>query len=442
MSERAKVVIVGGGFGGLEAAKLLGRADVDVTLVDRTNHHLFQPLLYQVAMAGLSPAEIAVPIRSVLKHLDRAQVLLGDVRRVDLAARQVHLQHDAVLAYDFLVLAYGAKTNYFGHDGWARHSLAMKTIDDALAVRRRVLLAFEAAEREADPAARRALLTFIVIGGGPTGVEVAGALAELGRFVLAGDFREIRGERPRVVLVEAQDRLLPAGFDPALCESARHQLEQLGVEVRLGCRVEDIDAHGVQLDSGRVESTTVLWTAGVCARGLGATLGVGVDRAGRVVVQPDCSLPGYPEVFAVGDCAAFIPEGSERPLPGVSPVAMQQARFVARAIDARVRGRAAPGRFEYTDKGIMATIGRSRAVAQAGGLRLTGLAAWLAWLLVHIWYLIGFRNRFVVLFSWAWSYLTYKRGARLITGERPWEGLRTLARRAEHAEMDGADGTE
>jgi NADH dehydrogenase len=432
--DRPHVVIVGGGFGGLEVAKALAGSRVLITLVDRSNHHLFQPLLYQVAMAGLSPADIAVPIRSVLSQQRNATVLLGEATHVDLEGKRLHLEHGRALAYDFLVLAFGAKTNYFGHDDWARHALGMKTIDDALEVRRRVLLSFEAAEREPDPEARRTLLTFVVIGGGPTGVEVAGALAELGRFVLADDFRRIRDEPIRVVLVEAQDRLLPTGFDRRTSESALSQLTGLGVDVRLSSPVKSIDRHGVQLEHEYIPSMTVLWTAGVRAKRLGETLGVSLDRAGRVPTMQDCSVEGHPEVFCIGDCAAFVPEGSNAPLPGVSPVAMQQGRFVASGIDARLSGHLGPGAFHYRDKGIMATIGRSRAVAETKGLHLSGLIAWLAWLGVHIWYLIGFRNRFVVLFNWAWGYLTYKRGARLITGDRPWEHLQRLSARAEQAD--------
>lgn len=436
MSKRPHVIVVGGGFGGLTLAQSLERAPVDVTLVDRSNHHLFQPLLYQVAMAGLSPADIAVPIRSVLKRQANARVLLGEVTKVDLACRTIYLDDDARLDYDFLVIAVGAKTNYFGHDDWARFAHGLKTLDDAVEIRRRVLLAFEAAEREPDAQARRRLLTFVVIGGGPTGVEVAGSLIELGRFVLADDFRRIRNERPRVVLVEADNRLLPGGFRPDLAESAKRQLEDLGVEVRLSTRVVNIDGHGADLGGERIESTTVLWTAGVRAKRLNETLGVELDRAGRVVVRQDCSVPGHPDAFVIGDAALFVEEGQKHPLPGVSPVAMQQARFVARVIARRAAGSEAPSRFRYYDKGIMATIGRSRAVAQTGRLGMSGLIAWLAWLVVHIFYLISFRNRFVVLFNWAWSYITYKRGARLITGERVWERAQKLAARAEY--RDGA----
>jgi NADH dehydrogenase len=434
IAEIPHVVIVGGGFGGLTAAKSLRHAPVRVTLVDRANHHLFQPLLYQVAMAGLSPADIAVPIRSVLSEQENVQVLLADVTGIDLSARHCRLDAGGTLAYDYLVVAAGAKTNYFGHDEWTRHALGLKTVDDALEIRRRVLLAFEAAEREDDPAARKRLLTFVVIGGGPTGVEIAGGLVELGNFVLADDFRRIRGEHVRVVLIEAEERLLPGGFDAILAVSAKKQLEELGVEVRLGSRVTGIDAHGVSLDGGTIESSTVLWTAGVRAKRLAETLGPGIelDRGKRVKVLRDCSLPGHPEAFAIGDIASFVPEGAAHPLPGVSPVAMQQARFVGGVIAARVAGKPSEPGFHYFDKGIMATIGRSRAVAQTGKLRLSGFPAWLAWLFVHIWYLIGFRNRLAVLLNWSWSYVTYRRGARLITGDRPWESALALANIAEH----------
>jgi NADH dehydrogenase len=415
--ERPRVVIIGGGFGGLTAARALGHADVQLTVIDRWNHHLFQPLLYQVAMAGLSPADIAVPIRSVLKHQKNTTVLLAEVKHVDLAARHVELDTGSPIPYDYLIVAVGAKSAYFGHEEWRKYSLGLKSIDDAVEVRRRVLLAFEAAEREDDPDARRRLLTFVVIGGGPTGVEVAGALTELGKFVLADDFRRIRDEKPRVVLVERANRLLPGGFVEQLADSAKRQLEQIGVEVRVGESVVGIDDHGVRLEKEFIESPTVLWTAGVDASALTRNLGVPLDRAGRAIVGQDCSLPGHPEAFVIGDAAVFVPTGATQPLPGVSPVAMQQARFVVKLIKARLAGSPPATEFHYFDKGIMATLGRSHAVAQTGKLRLTGFIAWLAWLVVHIWYLIGFRNRFIVLFDWAWNYLTYKRGARLITGD-------------------------
>lgn len=437
-AERRRVVIVGGGFGGLEAARKLRRADVDVLLIDRANYHLFQPLLYQVAMAGLSPAEIASPIRGLLAEQDNARVELGEVTRVDLRAREVHLR-DGCRPYDWLILAVGARSSYFGHDDWEVHAPSLKSVEDALEIRRRVLLAFERAERERDPAERRRHTTFVVIGGGPTGVELAGAIAELAQYVLERDFRSIDPRDAKVILVEAGPRILPS-FPTDLSESAVEQLAELGVEVRTGARVVNIDARGVELEgrvgadelpglgSGRepvrLSASTVLWAAGVRASELTRSLGVPLDPQGRVKVEPDCSLPGHPEVFAIGDVTRFEQDG--QPLPGVSPVALQQARHVARIIRREARGSLEERpRFTYFDKGSMATIGRSRAIALARGIKMHGFVAWLAWLFVHIWYLIGFRNRIVVLFNWAWSYLSYKRGARLIVATG-WEAHHAL----------------
>jgi NADH dehydrogenase len=411
-----RVIVVGGGFGGISVVKALARAPVHITLLDRSNHHLFQPLLYQVAMAGLGPNEIAAPIRGVLRHVDNTRVLLAEVTGAALARRRVFTRECAPLEYDFLVLAPGAVNAYFGHDDWAHVAPGLKDLDDAVEIRRRVLLAFEAAERETDAAAQRKHLTFVVIGGGPTGVELAGAIAELATFVLARDFRAIKPDATRVVLIEGGPRVLGA-FDPDLSARAIDSLHQMGVEVRLGARVTQIDADGVALGAERIEASTVLWAAGVRASPLCERLGPPVDRAGRVKVEADCSVPGHPEVFCIGDAANFTPAGEAEPLPGVSPVAMQQGRFVARAIQ-RAIDKHEPGSFEYRDKGSMATIGRRRAVAAVGKLHLSGLLAWLAWLTVHIFYLIDFRNRVVVLFDWAWSYFTYQRGSRLITGHR------------------------
>lgn len=405
-----RVVIVGGGFGGLTAAQSLRRAPVQVTLVDRTNHHLFQPLLYQVASAGLSPADIASPIRSVLSRQDNAQVLMAEVARIDLASRTVVLT-DGELAYDFLVLAAGAQSTYFGHEAWEAYAPSLKTLEDAIEIRRRVLLAFERAERETDEGRRRALLTFVVIGGGATGVEMAGALAELSRFVLARDFRAIRPQETRVVLVEAGPRLL-AAFPEDVSARGKEQLEELGVEVRLNEKVTSIDESAVHLDGEIIATATVVWGAGVRSSPLAQTLGVPLDKQGRVVVGDDASIPGHPEAFVIGDLAHFEQDG--KALPGLSPVAMQQARFVARAIRDTLAGKPR-ARFRYWDKGTMATIGRSRAVAVMDRIHLSGFLAWLAWLFVHLWYLIGFRNRFIVMFEWFWSYVTYKRGSRLIT---------------------------
>jgi NADH dehydrogenase len=437
-TERKHVVIVGGGFGGLEAAKALDGADVDITLVDRTNYHLFQPLLYQVAMSGLSPADIASPIRSILAEQSNARVVLGTVSSVDLEARQVHLGDHVgmTLSYDWLVLAVGAQTSYFGHDEWELHAPGLKHLEDALEIRRRVLLAFERAEKEPDARLRRKLLTFAVIGGGPTGVELAGAIAELSQHVLARDFRSIDPRESKVILVEAGPGILPA-FSPSLAQSAVEQLQELGAEVRTSVRVVGIDDDGVELEDGgqaddlpglgtgkkreRIHTETVLWAAGVRASGLAPKLGVPTDRQGRVIVEKDCSLPGHPHVFAIGDMARFEEKGQV--LPGVSPVAMQQARYVGKIIRWELESEGRPPRepFSYFDKGSMATIGRSRAIAEARGLKMHGFIAWLAWLFIHIWYLIGFRNRISVLLTWAWSYISYKRGARLITstGWRP-----------------------
>jgi NADH:ubiquinone reductase (H+-translocating) len=408
------VVIIGGGFGGLTAAQALKKARVRITLIDRTNHHLFQPLLYQVAMAGLSPAEIAMPIRSVLGRQRNVTVLLDEAESIDLAAKTVHLK-DGRIGYDFLILATGAKTTYFGHDEWEKLAPGLKDLDDAVEIRRRVLLAFEAAEREFDPVERQRLLTFAVIGGGPTGVELAGSLAELARFVLGRDFKVVDPESTKVILIEAAPKILGT-FGDELSDSGLAQLKELGVEVRTGAMVTGIDEKGVHLGADFIPTATVLWGAGVQTTSITKTLGVAIDRAGRVLVQTDLSVPGHPEAFVIGDAAAFLHQDG-KPLPGVSPVAMQQGRAVAESIVRTLDGKPRE-KFVYYDKGSMATIGRSRAVALVKGLKLSGFVAWLAWLFVHLIFLIGFRNRFVVLFSWMWSYFTYKRGARLITGHR------------------------
>jgi NADH dehydrogenase len=424
MTQRAHVVIVGGGFGGLACARALARAPVDITLIDRQNHHLFQPLLYQVAMAGLSPSEIAAPIRSIVRKQSNTHVLLADVTHVDLTERLVHFEPaNAPVHYDYMVLAPGAGTHYFGHDEWALYAPGLKSIDDAVEIRRRVLLAFEAAEREINPEKRAQLLSFVVIGGGPTGVEVAGAVAELARFALGRDFRIAHPSEARVLLIEGGPRVLPT-FDPVLSEKAVQQLSELGVHVRTGTVVDGISAQGVRLRTGELlRADTVVWAAGVGASPLISQLGIEVDRQGRAKVDQDCSLPGFRDVFVIGDAACFL-DARGTPLPGVSPTAMQMGRYVANLISAEadnpVASKQPPQRapFRYRDKGSMATIGRSRAIAQVSDLRLSGLLAWLAWLAVHIWYLIGFRNRFLVMFDWAWSYITYRRGARLITGGR------------------------
>lgn len=419
------VVIVGGGFGGLQVAKRLAKAPVRITLVDRLNHHLFQPLLYQVAMAGLSPSDIAVPIRAALHRQRNVRVILDEAVGVDLARREVELRTAGRLRYDKLVLAAGAGTNYFGHPEWSKWAVGLKDLDEAVEIRRRVLLAFEAAEREPDPEKRKALLRFVVIGGGPTGVELAGSLAELARFALSRDFQTIHPEDAEVTLLEAGPRLL-APFDPKLSASAARQLEELGVTVRTGCLVRQIDDEGVRVagpdgTETTLRGSTVIWAAGVRARPLSRTLGVELDRGGRVIVGSDGSIPGHPEVFVIGDMAHQVgPDG--KPLPGLAPVAIQQGRNVAANILRDIEGKPRVP-FRYVDKGMMATIGRSRAVAQTGRLRISGLLAWFAWIVVHLWFLVGFRNRLLVFYNWAYNYLTYKRGARLITGRRLEPGV-------------------
>jgi NADH:ubiquinone reductase (H+-translocating) len=411
-TRKPRVVIIGAGFGGLSAAKGLDGAPYDVTLVDRHNYHLFQPLLYQVATAGLSPAEIASPIRSILRDIRNVSVVLARVDGVDLQTREV-LAEDRRIPFDLLILATGAQHAYFGHDEWARYAPGLKTIDDATDLRRRILLAFEKAEEESDPAERRALLNFVIVGGGPTGVEMAGAIAELAKRALALDFRSIDPREARIILIEAAARLLTP-FDPRLSEAAKHALEQLGVEVRLGAAVTDCDAGGVTLDGERIAARTLIWAAGVMASPAGQWLGAQTDRAGRVLVAPDLSVPGRSDIFVIGD-AAFAIGADGKPLAGVAPVAKQQGQYVARLLSARAAGKTLPP-FRYRDYGALATIGRSRAVAEIGGFKLKGLIAWLLWSCAHIFYLIGFRNRLVVAMSWVWSYVTFQRGARLITG--------------------------
>jgi NADH dehydrogenase len=407
-----RVVIVGGGFGGLYAARALRRAEVAVTLVDRSNHHLFQPLLYQVATAALSPAHIAVALRRVLRRQRNVAVVMAEAAAIDLARKRVELR-DGEVPYDYLILATGATHSYFGHDEWAAHAPGLKSLDDALEIRRRMLLAYEAAEREPDPARRAALLTFVVVGGGPTGVELAGALAEIARHVLARDFRAIDPASARVVLVEAGPRLLPA-FAPDLSAAAARRLEEMGVQVRLGVPVTHIDAEGVTVGEDRTASRCVLWAAGVQASPLARSLGVPLDRAGRVIVEPDLSVTGAPEAFVIGDLAAAkAPDGNL--VPGVAQGAIQGGRHAVRNILRLIKGEKTEP-FRYVDKGSLATIGRAAAVAQIGKLHLSGFLAWLLWLVVHILTLIGFRNRFVVLIEWAVVYLRYERGARLITG--------------------------
>jgi NADH dehydrogenase len=409
-----RVVIVGGGFGGLSAAKILRKAPLDVTLLDRRNHHLFQPLLYQVATATLSPGDIAAPIRWILRRAKNVRVLLGEARRVDVNARRVELEDGAVLTYDYLIVATGASHAYFGHPEWSEHAAGLKTLEDAVTIRRRLLLAFERAERESDPIRQQELLTFVLVGGGPTGVELAGTLAEIARQTLRDEYRSIDTSRARIVLLEAGPDILPS-FPAALRRAARASLKRLGVEVLENTRVTGIDARGVTAGDRRFDASTILWAAGVAASPLAATLGAPVDRAGRVLVEPDLSIPGHPEVFVVGDAAAFLHQGGE-PLPGVAQTAMQGAAHAARNILRSIA--AQPTRpFAYRDRGSMAIVGRGSAVADLGWARFAGPLAWLAWLFLHIFMLIGFRNRLAVLLEWGIAYLTFQRSVRLITGE-------------------------
>lgn len=408
------VVIVGGGFGGLSTARALKRAPVTLTLVDRRNHHLFQPLLYQVATAALSPADIASPIRGVLRRQRNAEVRMGEVEDMDLENRRVLLTDGSRLDYDFLVVATGATHAYFGHPEWAQVAPGLKTVEDATEIRRRFLLAFEAAEQEPDPEKRRGLLTFAVVGAGPTGVEMAGAMAEVARKAMVRDFRHIDTGTARVMLLEGGSRVLPA-YDESLSAKARRALEEMGVQVRTGAIVTRIEHDAVYVGEERIPARNVVWAAGVTASPLGARLGAPTDRVGRVRVEPDCSIPGHPEVFVVGDLAAMEDEKGD-PLPGVAPVANQMGAHVAKMIRRTVEGGERTP-FRYWDKGSLATIGRRRAVLQAGRVRMYGWLAWMAWLFIHIFFLIGFRNRLSVFVQWAWSYVTWQRGARLITGD-------------------------
>ena len=409
--------MVGAGFGGLNAVQGLARSSVRITVVDRRNHHLFQPLLYQVATAALSPADIAYPIRAILRRQKNAAVLLADAVSVDRSARELVLS-DGRVGFDYLVLATGVRHAYFGHDSWETNAPGLKSLEDALEIRRRILLAFERAERETNAEHRRALLTFVIVGGGPTGIELAGAIAEISRRVLVSDFRSIDPREASIQVLEAGPRILPS-FPPDLARKAQRALERLGVQVRTGCPVREVEAGSVEAADGRIAAATILWAAGVRGSPLPWSLDVPLDSAGRVLVLPDLSIPGDGRIFAIGDVATVISQ-TGKPLPGVAPVAIQQGRHVARNVARDLAGR--PRRpFRYRDKGNLAVIGRAQAIADLGRLRMSGFVAWLAWCFIHILFLIGFRNRALVLFEWAWAYFTDQRGARLITGaiDRP-----------------------
>jgi NADH dehydrogenase len=420
-----RILIVGGGFGGLYAARALASADVEITLLDRRNHHLFQPLLYQVATATLNPSDIAMPIRAILRHQSNVRVLLGEAVSVDLEKSEVLLGDGDRVPYDDLVLATGATHSYFGRDAWARFAPGLKSIEDALEIRRRIFLAFEMAERVDDPEERKAWMTFVIIGGGPTGVELAGALSEIAKKSLRGDFRAINPSDARIVLVEGRGRILPT-YPEELSQKATRRLHKLDIDTQTGVRATEIDEDGVTLNNGaRIAARTTLWAAGVAASPLARSLGVPLDEVGRVRVEPDLSIPGHSNVHVVGDLALLLQDG--QPVPGVSPAAMQQGRYVAGKIIAAM-DKAPTKPFRYFDKGSFAVIGRGAAVGHfLDKMKLSGVFAWLAWLFIHLYFLIGFRNRMSVLFDWAYSYLAFRQGARLITGDTHIERLRRLS---------------
>lgn len=408
-----RIVIIGGGFAGLYAARALRRRDLSVSLVDRHNYHLFQPLLYQVATAALNPSDIAVPIRSIIRKQRNVDVVLGEAVSIDTAQKIVTLA-DAEVSYDYLIVATGATHSYFNHPEWEANAPGLKSIDDALEIRRRVLIAFEAAERESDPEKQAAWLTFVVVGAGPTGVELAGALSEIARHTMLRDFRRINPSSARVLLVEGRDRVLPP-YPPDLSQQAARQLEDLGVEIVTNAVVTEVTGESVRIGQRSIATRTVLWAAGVQASPLAQSLGVPLDRAGRVLVEADLSLPGHPEVFVAGDLAAAKQENGQF-VPGVAPAAIQEGLHAANMIEQLVDSKSTRP-FRYRDKGSLATIGRAAAVAEIGNLKLSGFIAWFAWLAIHIFSLIGFRNRFLVITQWAWAYVTFQRGARLITGD-------------------------
>ncbi len=412
MTALPHVVIIGGGFGGLYAARALHRVPVRITLVDRHNYHLFQPLLYQVATAALNPSDIAAPIRGVLRKQRNVNVILGEATAID-PGRKVVTLRDGELSYDYLIVATGATHSYFNHPEWEANAPGLKSIDDALEIRRRVLMAFEAAERETDPVEQAAWLTFVIVGGGPTGVELAGALSEIARKTMIRDFRNIDPSRARVVLVEGVDRVLPV-YPRSLSEKARQQLERLGVDVITSALVTSVNDREVRIGDQTIATRTVLWAAGVQASPLARSLGAPLDRAGRVLVEPDLTIPGHRDVFVIGDLAA-VKQPDESFVPGVAPAAIQEGVHSARNLDRAIRGEPLKP-FRYRDKGSLATIGRAAGVADFGPIKLSGFIAWFAWLAIHIFFLIGFRNRFLVITQWAWAYVTYQRAARLITG--------------------------
>lgn len=420
---RPRVIILGGGFGGLGAARALKRAPVDVTLIDRCNYHLFQPLLYQVATGSLSPANISGPLRQILKRNKNTTVLLGEAIDIDAANRRVILS-DGEISYDTLIVATGSSHQYFGHDDWEQYAPGLKTVEDATDMRARILLAFEAAEREEDPEKLKAWMTFVIVGGGPTGAELAGALGEIANDTLKHDFRRINPTEARIILVEGTDRVLPT-YPPQLSEAARKMLERLSVTVRTGAMVIDVKARSVTIQSGElteiIPTRTILWAAGVLASPLGRMLeksaGARVDRAGRVIVEPDMTVPGHPDIFVIGDLSNFSHQ-TGKPLPGVAQPAIQQGRYVAKVIQRRIRGEKSPA-FHYFDKGNLATIGRGAAVADLNFLRLSGWPAWMIWIFVHLMYIVEFQNRLLVFLQWMWLYVTFDRAARLITGKNP-----------------------
>ncbi|WP_312371140.1 NAD(P)/FAD-dependent oxidoreductase [Stenotrophomonas sp.] len=415
MPQHPHLVVIGGGFAGLWASRALAKAPLRITLIDRRNHHLFQPLLYQVATAGLSSPDIAAPLRHILGRQRNIEVRLGEVVAIDKHARQVQLGDSTQIAYDMLLVASGATHAYFGHDEWAADAPGLKTLDDALYLRRKLLLAFERAEAEPDPAKRAAWLSFAIVGGGPTGVELAGTLAEIARHTLKNEFRHINPADAKVRLVEAGPRVL-SSFPEVLSLKARRQLEKLGVEVLTGTPVSHIDGQGFQLGDTHVPARTVVWAAGVAASPLARTLDVPLDRAGRIQVEPDLTIPGHPEIFAGGDLVSLM-QANGRPVPGVAPAAKQMGNHVAQVIRARLAGKPAPPPFRYNDQGNLATIGRMAAIVHVGKLQLSGLLAWWFWLAAHVFFLIGFRNRLVVLLNWAVAYWSYQRSARIILGD-------------------------